>query len=128
MALAGIVEVLEQLVSRQVTTRFDDTREPRVVDVAIVAEPALAAETKPNVAAPDVGMAIAQRRQTKAVVRSGVFVVADPKQGLLQQPHDRRQHSPAAKTVAPEGRVNPRPNQGKRAREGKHLAGFRLVA
>ena len=62
MLIALVVEILEQLVARQVTATFDDTSEAAVVDVALVAIAALAAEAQMNVAAVDAGMAITQRR------------------------------------------------------------------
>ena len=53
---------------------------------------ALAAKPEADPAALDVGVAVAQRRQAERAVGAGVFVVADPDQGGVEQPDERRQH------------------------------------
>src|SRR5258707_7281291 len=57
------VEILEQLVAGQVSASFDDARESAIVDVALIAISALAAEAETNVTAVDADMTIAQCRQ-----------------------------------------------------------------
>src|SRR4029077_10237884 len=81
--IAVVVEILKQLVARQVATAFDDARESAIVDVALVAVAALAAEAEMNVAAVDARMAITQCRQPEALVLPGVFVVTDAEQSQL---------------------------------------------
>src|SRR5205823_12382122 len=66
--IALVVEILEQLVARQVTATFDDPREAAIIDVALVAIAALPAEAQMDVATVDADMAIAQCRDRKSVV------------------------------------------------------------
>src|SRR4029077_20376713 len=91
--VAVIVEILEQLVAREIATTFADARKPANVDVALVAIAALAAEAEMNTIAVDADMAIAQRGHPKAFVFPSVFTVADGEQRQFHHAHDSGQHA-----------------------------------
>ena len=75
----------------------------------------------------DLGMSVAQCRQTEASVRSRIFSIADAKEGQLQQPEDGGEHAFARETVTTQIRVDPGSDQGQRPGEHQHFAVFRLV-
>jgi hypothetical protein len=81
VTLAGIVEILEQLVPRKIATGFNDARKARIIDVAFVARPAFAAKAELDMVSLDLGMSVAQGGQTEASVRSGIFAIAYTKEG-----------------------------------------------
>src|SRR5438132_11197247 len=99
MPLAGLVDILEQLVAGQVATSLDDAGEPAIDDVALATQTAFAAEAEMDMAVFDRDMAVAQGGQSIALVGSGVFAVADPKQRQLHQPHDRGENLFARQSV-----------------------------
>jgi hypothetical protein len=107
MPFAGFVEILKQFVARQVAAGFDNARQTRVVDIAFVARPAFAPKAKPDVVPLNLCMPIAQSGQTKALVGSCVFVVADAKEGEFEKPDDRREHSLTRYAVPPQIGVDP---------------------
>ena len=96
MPLAGIIEILEQLVPGKISTRLDDACQTRIIDVGFVDDTAFSAKTQLDVAPLDVGMAIAQCRQAKASIRLGVFAVADAKRSVPKGERSRRAHAPIA--------------------------------
>ena len=62
----------------------------------------------------DLGMSVAQCRQTEASVRSRIFSIADAKEGQLQQPQDGGEHAFARETVTTQIRVDPGSDQGQK--------------
>jgi hypothetical protein len=84
---------LEQLVAGQVSALFDDASQSPIGDIGFVAYPVLPSETQMNPTAVDLDMAVAQYRQPIALVRPGVFAVADPKEGDLHQLDDSSQYA-----------------------------------
>ena len=86
MAFTLIVQVLKQLISRQVTTVFDNAGETPVVDVGLVVLTAFAAKADVDTAALDGDMSVAQsRRQAEALVHLDVLAVADTEERQLHQ-------------------------------------------
>src|SRR6516225_4534799 len=128
MALAGIVEILEQLISRKVPARFDNAGKPWVVDIAVVPAAALAAKTEIDMASLNPGMPVAQGRQAKASVRHCIFTIAYAKQCQFQKPDNRGQHTFAWETVTAQIFVDASPDQRQDASKHQRLAVFRLVA
>ena len=126
--LALLVDVLEQLVARQVAAILDDAGEPAVVDVGFVALAAFAAEADVDVAALDRDVAVAQRRQPEALVRFRVFGVADADQRHFHQADDRRQNLFARQAAALQIGLDAGADQRQDAGEGQQLGVFRLVA
>ena len=90
--LTLLVQVLEQLLAREVPAPADDPGEPGVGQVDLVLDPALAPELEPDRLPADPDVPVAHRGQAERLVGPGVFLVADPDQGRLQEPDDRRQH------------------------------------
>src|SRR4051794_39475658 len=84
LALAVVVDVLEQLVAGEIAAGFDDLREARVVELDRVRDTALAAEFETHFAAANLGVPIAHRRQPDRPVGAGILFVADPNQRLLE--------------------------------------------
>ena len=107
MAHAGIVEILEQLISRKVPARFDNAGKPWVVDIAVVPAAALAAKTEIDMASLNPGMPVAQGRQAKASICLGIFAVANAKEAELQKPNHRGKHPLAGQTVTTEISADP---------------------
>ena len=99
MAVAVLVDVLKQLLARKVATVLNDLGQAPVVDVGLVLYAALAAKADMDPATLDHDMAVAQSRQSVALVFFGIFGVADPKQGQLHEPHDSGEHALARQTV-----------------------------
>jgi hypothetical protein len=72
-------------------------------------------------------MPIAQSGQTKALVGSRVFVVADAKEGEFEKLDDRREHSLARQAVPPQIGFHPRSDQRQNPRKHQHLTVFCFV-
>src|SRR4051812_19710378 len=87
LALAVVVDVLEQFVAGEIAAGLDDLREARVVELDGVRDAALAAEFEAHLAAADLGVPIAHRRQSDRAVGAGVLFVADANQRLLEELH-----------------------------------------
>src|SRR6185437_1613349 len=83
-----VIEVLEQLISRQISAILDNARETPVVYIGLLVLTVLSAKADVDSAALDLNMAVPQRRQAKALVFLGVLVVSDPKERHIHQPHD----------------------------------------
>jgi hypothetical protein len=73
-------------------------------------------------------MPIAQGGQTIALVRLGVFGVANAKEGCLHQAHDRGEHPLPRQTAPPQIGLDALPDRRKNTAKSQHLAVFRLVA
>src|SRR5437762_10989473 len=78
--IATIIEVLEQLISGQISAILDNTRETPVIDVRLVMLAVFSAKADVYSAALDRDMSVSQGRQAKALVLLGVLIVADPKE------------------------------------------------
>src|SRR5205085_6848516 len=78
--IAILIEVLEQLISRQISAILDNARETPVIDVSLVVLTVLSAKADVYSAALDRDMPVPQGRQSKALVLLGVLVVPDPKE------------------------------------------------
>src|SRR2546425_12541202 len=87
LALAGGVDVLEQLVPGEVLALLDDAGEAAVGDRDRVVHAALAAEGKLQLRALDLEVAPAQGGEPEGAVLAGVFVVAHADQRLVEQHH-----------------------------------------
>src|SRR5712692_10890 len=87
LALAGRVDVFEQLLPRQVLTLLDDAGEAPVGDRHGVIDSALAAEAEEHFRALDLDVTVAQGREAEGAVLAGVLVVAYADQRLVEQ-HD----------------------------------------
>src|SRR5947207_8444781 len=117
--IALFVEILEQLVAGQVAAPFDDAREAAIVDIALVAISALAAEAEMNVAAFDADMTIAQCRQPETLVLLGIFTVADTEQRQFHQAHNSSQYPLARQPRSFQIFLDARPDQRQHARENQ---------
>jgi hypothetical protein len=93
-----------------------------------VPDTVFAAEVQMDVAALDLDMPIAQRSQTIALVRLGVFGVANAKEGRLHQADDCGEHPFPRQTVPPQIGPDALPDCRKNTAKDQHLAVFRLVA
>src|SRR5690242_5648389 len=81
-----------------------------------------------DAAAVDLDVPVAQRGQTIALVRLGIFGVANAKEGCLHQAHDRGEHPLPRQTVPPQIGLDALPDRRKNTAKNQHLAVFRLVA
>src|SRR5258706_17021 len=87
LALAGRVDVFEELVPRQILALLDDAREALVGDRHRVIDAALAAEAEAHFRALDLDVTVAQRGQPEGAVLARVLVVAHADQGLVEEHH-----------------------------------------
>src|SRR5262245_4904804 len=88
--MAVTVQVLEELVTRQLLAPPDDTRQLAIRDVDDVALPALPAKLEAKGRAVDCNVARVQRRQAERTVRRRILGVADADERRLEQSHHRR--------------------------------------
>ena len=128
MALANIVEILNQLVSRKIATRLDDARKARIIDIALVPSATFTAKTQVNVGSLNLGMPVAQGSQAEAAVGLSIFAVAYAKQRQFQKPDNRGEHPLSWEAVVTQIRVHASPDQRQDAGKHERLAVFRLVA
>ena len=91
MQVAGLIDVLEKLLSGEISALSDDARQPLISETDRMSLSRLAAETKTNRRSLDLGMLILKGCQTEGAVRPGVFLIADADMCGFQQPHDRGQ-------------------------------------
>src|SRR3546814_18981175 len=89
VALALLVDVLEQLLTGDVLARLDDPREPPVAQFDLLALAALRPKLEDQFRAVDVDMPVPPRGQAEGAVVAGVFVVADADQRRIEQANDR---------------------------------------
>ena len=87
-ALAVVVEVLEQVLARQVLRPLDDPGDPAVGDLQHPLLPRLALEAEAKARPLDPDVPVAEGRQAEAAVVAGVGGVADADQGGVEQPDD----------------------------------------
>src|SRR5207248_7732627 len=86
------VDVLKELLARELLAAFDHARHATIRDPHGDFAPALALEEKTHGRPPDVDVAAAQRGQAEGVILPRVLLVADAQIRGLQQPDDRRRH------------------------------------
>ena len=98
--LAGVVDVLEQVLTGKVLAARDDPAQPPVRHLDTVPLSGLADEAEPQRRAIDLRVAIAERGQAERLVEPGVLLVADPDERDLQQPDHGGQHLLAGQTRA----------------------------
>jgi hypothetical protein len=105
-----------------------DACEAAIVQIDVVLHAALPAERESYALAVDLDMPIAHGCEPVRAIRSSVFVVAHPDQGLLEQPHHRGEHFLARQTGTPQivGRLPAHARQ--RLREPNEPVIFRLVS
>src|SRR5207248_10508528 len=119
--VALLVEVLKQLVTRQVAAAFDDARQPAVVDLGLVAIAALAAEAEVDVATLDPDVPVAQGRQPEALVAPRVLAVADPEQRQVHQSHNGGHHARPRQPRPLQIVLNAGPDERQNTRENQQL-------
>jgi hypothetical protein len=128
LPLAAGVDVLEQLVSRNVAAGFDDAREARVVEIDRVPDSALPAELEADGSARDFRVLIAHGRQTERFIVLRVLLVADTDERLLEQLHDGGEHLFSRKPAPAQILFGPRANAAERACERDQTSIFHVVA
>src|SRR5688572_5198233 len=124
----AIVDVLKQLLARQVAAVFHDLRQPPVVDADGVPLAALAAKLEPQRRAAHGDMIVLQRRQPERPVRLDVFLVADADAAALEQLHDGGEDLLAGQAWFRQICGGARPYPGQRGSELQHAVVLRLVA
>ncbi len=117
LPLAGFVDVLEELVARQLLTAPHDGGHAPVVDVDGVELAALPAELEAQALAANTDVAAPERRQPVGAVVARVLRVPDPDERGLQEVNDGREHLLALVAGAPHVQTDPAPNAGQRAAE-----------
>ncbi len=85
MRSAFRVEILKQLLARQILAFPDDPGEARVVNAYLVNDAGLAAKVEIQLRAGNFHVPVFHRRQSDGAVLLGVFLVADTDQRLLQK-------------------------------------------
>src|SRR5207245_9190209 len=128
LALAGGVEVLEQLLAGQIAATLDDVRKARLGERDDVLDAALAAEAEAQRRAVDLHVAAAQRGQAVRAVGARVFVVADADQRLAEERDDRGEELPPAQRRRAQVALEALAQDGQHFAELQHAAEFRLVA
>jgi len=128
LAPALVVQILEQLLARQRLAVLHDSRDPAVGDRDRVTHPALASETEAEVGSRDRHMSPLERGEPVGTVFLGVFGVAYPDQGLLEQPDHGGQHFGAGKTRAGQVLLHPAPDLGQHLAELEHPPELGLVS
>ena len=92
MALARLVDELEQPLARQRLAAAQHPGQPAIVEAGAVGHAAFAAELEYGAAAVQRDVPFAQGRETKALVGALVFPVADAHQCEFEQSRRRGQH------------------------------------
>ncbi len=87
--MATLVEVLEELLARQVLHAAHDSGDAPIGKRNCVRHATLAPEAQLESRAMHARLALAQRRQAKGIVGTGVFGIADAHIGPLKKAHDR---------------------------------------
>src|SRR5581483_6190527 len=128
VARARIVDVLKQLVARQLLASPDDARQPPVGDVDGAALVRLPAKLEMERGAVDVDVAIAQRGEPERSVLARVLFVADANQAGLEEAHHGGQHLLAGEAGPPEIARDRAADPGQRAAERDHAVILGLVA
>lgn len=123
-----LAEIAEELLPRQVLTFLDDAGEAQVFEIDVALDAVLGAKIEDDLPAFHTHMAIAQRRQAEAFIGLCIFLVADPRQRALEQPHDRRQYLLLGQARQGEIMRHPRANLRQHLREEQQLAVLLRIA
>jgi hypothetical protein len=86
--LAAFVDVLEQLVARQVPALLDDARQTPVCERDTMFLTALSTEMKEQFGSRDVHVPVLHGGEAEGIVLLCVFVVSDPDEAGFEQAHD----------------------------------------
>src|SRR5205085_1545057 len=92
LAVAVVVEKLEQLLATQFLAALDDARDPRIIDSHGVLDTALAAKAEAQLRTVDRHVLAAQRGESVRLVFAGKLLRSDADQRSLEQPHDGREY------------------------------------
>jgi hypothetical protein len=122
------VDVLEQLLARQVLAPLHDPAQTPVLDADLVHLAALPAEAELHRPARDLGVAVAEGGETERPVVARVFLVADANERGLQELDDGGQDAAAREPAVGEVFLEAGTDEGQGLPEGEHAAVFRLVA
>ncbi len=117
---ATVVDVAEQLLSRQLLAAFHDPAQAPVADAEGVLFPALSAKAEPQLFPGHRHVPPAQRGEAERGVLAGVLLVPDADEGDLEQPDDERQHLLPAQSRARERRFHAGADRGQCAAERHH--------
>src|SRR6266513_5385722 len=128
LALAGGVDVLEQLLPGKVLALLDDAREAPVGDRHRVIDSALAAEAEEQFRALDLDMALAQGGEAEGAVLARVLVVAHADQRLVEQHHHGGEDLATREIARAQIALHALADLGKGLAELEHAAELRLVA
>src|SRR5581483_4557300 len=128
LASALRIEILEQLVARQVLALLHDASEPPVGDRDGVVDAALAAESELELRALDLDVAAAERGETERAVRLRVLVVADADQRLVEQAHHGREDLAPRQVARAQVALDALADLRKDLAELEHAAELRPVA
>ena len=129
VALALLVDVLEQRLARQFLAAPHELREPRVIDGHVVLRAALAAELQQRLAARrKTRMAIAQRGQAEAAIAARVLGIADAHLRRIQQLHHQREHLLARQARALQVATHAVSQPAQRLAEAQHARVLVIVA
>src|SRR5262249_38611209 len=128
LALARLVDVLEQLLSRQILALLHDARELAVGDRDGVLDAALAAEGEVELPALHLDVPPAQRGEAEGTVLARVLVVADADQRLVEQRHDGREDLPPRELARAQVALDALADLREGLAELEHAPEFRLIA
>src|ERR1700704_5285660 len=128
LALAGGVDVLEQLLPGQVLALLNDAREAPVGDRHRVIDPALPAEAEEQFRALDLDVTLAQGRETEGAVLARVLVVAHADQRLVEQHHHGGEDLAPREIARAQVALHALADLGEGFAELEHAPELRLVA
>ncbi len=126
--VASLVDVLKQLVTRQVLAFSDDSRQPAVGEFHGVILPALAAELEVEFGAFNAHVAIAHCGEAEGFVIPCVLVIANANKSSFQEADHGGQHFLFGQSAARQIFGDALPDQGQHGAEGHHAAELRLIA
>ena len=127
-SLAVLVEILKQVLARNVLGGADDFRHAGVADIQIPFLAALALEAEPHLGPGEGHMAVAKGGQAVGPVLLDIAAVADADHGVFQQPDDRGQNLFGGQATAAHVLVHLAADPGQGGREFQHVIVFRTVA
>src|ERR1700733_1970681 len=127
--LAVIVDVLEQMLARDLLTAAYNFSDALIVDQNFMLHAALSAEIEHSSAVADEGdMPVAKRRETEALVVARIFGIADPDASRIEQAHDHSQHFLARQSWKRHVALQDTPQLRQLLAESNHPLKFRAVA
>lgn len=118
---AILIEVSEELLAWQVFTTADDLCEPGIFDIDHMVLPGFSAEREGELLPAHGDMAVAHGGKSEGMVRSGVFIAADPDEGGLQQPGDGGEHFFPRQALARQIALHASANLRQGVAEGDHI-------